>query len=1824
MKKIKLFLTAFIAMLLITNVVNLQAQTEITGDFTDPVFAAAVRNAAGLDATDPIFDTDVDGILTLDVSGKGVGSLDGLSWLLGLKELNCSDNNLGGIPPLPPVLEILDCSNNQIAGLPNLTGTLLILDCSNNQIAGLPNLPGTLLILDCGNNQIAGLPDLSPVLEYLDCSNNPLGGLPDFPGTLIHLNCSNNQLPALPGFPGTLEYLNCSHNLLVGLPTLTNLTYLNCSDNDLDGLPTFPGTLEILDIRNNKIDGLQWMISLANLREFYCSGNKLTALHALPGTGGTTGVLEILDCSNNLIGSLSDGRFLIGFEMPTGTWNDRGFPNTLVQINCGGNSITGLDVTGLNSLALLYCGDNFLCSLDKIIGLDEGITTVIFDADTQGDVQPSLKLVGTLPTDMKCGVEYSFGVATDAGCYAGTKVLANVKLTPNVSEDISIFYNPDDSYTARYELKFNAAGEAIFDELAPPDGFEMGDRTAIFYIMNLCNVTAPTAFSVEVELFETSGNTTLDAITLSGMNLLEGLEMSAQNVTLYAGLTSTNVLVVPNPGTDTPIHGLKAVIEFDGDPGLSNVTHTMLTINLSPDGTIATIDPFSYIADNFVLATVKAANAGIYPYTIKIYDGDNVVGKSAATLTVKDPLIFEAKDITLYAGLESTNVLVVPDPDPAADVHGLKAVIEFVGDPGFITLTHSVLTITVTPGTNTIATIDPFSLIKDDFILATVKAANIDVYPYTIKLYDAGILAGESTATLTVKPQFEFEAKDITLYAGLESTNVLVVPDPDPATDVHGLKAVIEFVGDPGFITLTHSVLTITVTHGTNTIATIDPFSLIKDDFILATVKAANIDVYPYTIKLYDAGILAGESSATLTVKPQFEFEAKDITLYADLLYNNVLVVPNPDPATDVHGLTAVIEFEGDPGFSTLTHSVLTITVTPGTNTIATIDPFSLIKDNFILATVKAANGGVFPYTIKLYDAGILAGESTATLTVNKLTMHAEDITLIANVLHEDVTIVTGTGPTVPTMINGLTAVIEIDGELDLVVEHDGLGTITFIPAGGKTTATISPFTYMEVDFILKEITAKDVGVYNYQVFLYDPSLATTAENPDKLVVASNVAKLTVVGVTITAEDILVYAGVEATEVLVITPDLTADDIPGLNAKIEIVGDPGLIGVSHPILGNIPFSFSAGVTTATIPDFTYTKYPLEMGTLTALNPGTYSYKISVYEGTTLLAEDEAELTVTRLPMIVQPIELDAMTETIDVTVVTGTGIPNPALINNLRVEIVIDGDPDLTDVFHNGLGEFVFTYNSGTNKTTATKIPFTYMTGDLVLATITANNPGEYDFTISIYDDYIPGNPNFLLVSGSSKLTVKTPPCPLEYIDAVNGITYDVVTVVGRCWFKQNLASKLYQNGTTIEFAEPYNHPLFPNVVQNEKDFGLLYTYDAAFPSNGSQLCPPGWYIPSTAEFMLLNMHDATTLKNPDFWLKPNANTNTTDFDSRGAGFYNGTTKQYEDMLGYTSYWSSDAASAGDKISCACLNYYCSKIEVKEVQKIDAISVRCIRQDGGAIIPPSCPDAEITGYKPSSKTATLVPGTPVELTVIPNGNPADFDYEWHNTPGAPVGTNSQTYLANAEGSYFCVVTPKCGGNPATSDNFTVTVPPCPSDGVLINGICWAKTNVDMPGTFAATPEDYGMFYQWNRNVGWSTSGEPPVSSNGDDTWDTSIPDGDTWEKKNDPCPTGWCVPTRDELQSLADAGSVWQSSPAGRVFGSGTNTIFLPAAGYRRGTNGELNEEANYGYYWSSTPFGSSGDGAYYLVNAGTSSSSSVRRDGHSVRCVFEPVILPH
>ncbi|MDR0431173.1 MAG: hypothetical protein LBH58_11940, partial [Tannerellaceae bacterium] len=173
----------------------------------------------------------------------------------------------------------------------------------------------------------------------------------------------------------------------------------------------------------------------------------------------------------------------------------------------------------------------------------------------------------------------------------------------------------------------------------------------------------------------------------------------------------------------------------------------------------------------------------------------------------------------------------------------------------------------------------------------------------------------------------------------------------------------------------------------------------------------------------------------------------------------------------------------------------------------------------------------------------------------------------------------------------------------------------------------------------------------------------------------------------------------------------------------------------------------------------------------------------------------------------------------------------------------------------------------------------------------------------------------------------------------------------------------------------------------------------------------------------------------------------------------------------------------------------------------------------------------------------------------------------------------------------------------------------PIGAVTINGVHWATRNVDAPGTFAASPESAGRFYQWNRKKDWPATGS--VSG-----WDTSTPSGTTWAAANDPSPAGWRVPTLSELQTLLDTDKVshvWTTVNGvnGRRFTDKATgaSIFLPAVGYRNRDNGTLNG-AGRGEYWSGTHYDSNYAYILYFTSVGANASYTDREYGVSIRCV--------
>lgn len=271
-----------------------------------------------------------------------------------LIDLDCRNNQISNLLPLPEGMEYLSCDDNLIINLPILPNTLQYLYCNNNEIVSLQeNLPEELVDLFCNGNNLVSLPQLENLenLMNLSCSHNQLSNLPDLPNNnlgLRTLNCSHNSLQALPELPNNLTELNCTFNQIFVLPDLpANLIKLYCSNNQINDLPNLPATLESLYISHNNIIGsIANIILPESLRKFYCNNCQISDL---PTTFHNR--LKYFNCSNNDIESLPNV-----------------LPNRLKIFNCSNNNLTVMPDLP-NSLRELHCRGNHFddISINKII-----------------------------------------------------------------------------------------------------------------------------------------------------------------------------------------------------------------------------------------------------------------------------------------------------------------------------------------------------------------------------------------------------------------------------------------------------------------------------------------------------------------------------------------------------------------------------------------------------------------------------------------------------------------------------------------------------------------------------------------------------------------------------------------------------------------------------------------------------------------------------------------------------------------------------------------------------------------------------------------------------------------------------------------------------------------------------------------------------------------------------------------------------------------------------------------------------------------------------------------------------------------------------------------------------------------------------------------------------------------------------------------------------------------------------------------------------------------------------------------------------------------
>ncbi len=163
---------------------------------------------------------------------------------------------------------------------------------------------------------------------------------------------------------------------------------------------------------------------------------------------------------------------------------------------------------------------------------------------------------------------------------------------------------------------------------------------------------------------------------------------------------------------------------------------------------------------------------------------------------------------------------------------------------------------------------------------------------------------------------------------------------------------------------------------------------------------------------------------------------------------------------------------------------------------------------------------------------------------------------------------------------------------------------------------------------------------------------------------------------------------------------------------------------------------------------------------------------------------------------------------------------------------------------------------------------------------------------------------------------------------------------------------------------------------------------------------------------------------------------------------------------------------------------------------------------------------------------------------------------------------------------------------------------------------WATCNVG-----ASSPSDYGDYFAWGETATKSTYMERNSKTNNKSIDDIS--GNVNYDAARANWGGKWRMPTKAEMEELVNK-CTWTKTIQGGHNGYKVtskingNSIFLPAAGFRSGLL--LEDDGEYGYYWSATPGESDTQWAYELYFS--RSSHDVRRDcrdfGHGIRPVSD------
>jgi uncharacterized protein (TIGR02145 family) len=254
------------------------------------------------------------------------------------------------------------------------------------------------------------------------------------------------------------------------------------------------------------------------------------------------------------------------------------------------------------------------------------------------------------------------------------------------------------------------------------------------------------------------------------------------------------------------------------------------------------------------------------------------------------------------------------------------------------------------------------------------------------------------------------------------------------------------------------------------------------------------------------------------------------------------------------------------------------------------------------------------------------------------------------------------------------------------------------------------------------------------------------------------------------------------------------------------------------------------------------------------------------------------------------------------------------------------------------------------------------------------------------------------------------------FTDSRDGKTYKTVKIGNQEWFAENLAylpavSPATTGSTTSPNYYVYNYNgtdvNAAKATTNYSTYGVLYNWEAA-----KVACPPGWHLPTDAEWKQLEMTlgmsqsqaDATGLRGTDQgtqmkstsgWNNNGNGTNTSGFSGLPSGYRKHDGSGFS-LNGQCETWWTSTNSATDSKWCRYVRYNYSNVERNPAYFSTGLSVRCIK------------DTESSGSIPTKGLVAYYPF---------NGNADDESMNGNN--GTPK--NNFSYVSGYKGQSIRIV-----------------------------------------------------------------------------------------------------------------------------------------------------------------------------------------------------------